>query len=81
MPTNNLDYLGDSFLEIYIQQAIDFANGNSKIDGIKFRALTASAGVVVKDKQTRGAMKALDFQITRYTGSQMTEVARIEAKG
>jgi hypothetical protein len=66
--TVNIENLGDNFLEIYIQQAIDFANGKGKIDGVKFRAMTAAAGVVAKDKQTRGAMRALDFQIQRWSG-------------
>jgi len=79
MHTNNttkIDALGDSFLEIYIQQAIDFANGKGKMDGVKFRAMTAAAGVVAKDKQTRGAMRALDFQIQRWSG----EVKHVSAQ-
>jgi hypothetical protein len=55
----------DSFYSLFLDEAIGFANEVKNVNGIKFRQLVAAAGVVSKQRQTRGAMKALSYQIAR----------------
>jgi hypothetical protein len=58
----------DDFYVLFLDKAIGYANGDKKSDGVQFRQLVAAAGVVAKQRQTRGAMKALSYQIARDTG-------------
>jgi hypothetical protein len=58
--------LENQFYFKYLKTAIEFYD--DKVEGIKFRALTASAGVVAKQRQTRGAMTALSYQMARDRG-------------
>lgn len=55
----------DSFYIMFLDKAIGYAKNEKGTDGVQFRSLTAAAGVVAKQRQTRGAMKALTFQIQR----------------
>jgi hypothetical protein len=65
-PTEDLiEQKEDKFYSIFLDKAIDYADGDGKCDGVQFRQLVASAGVVAKQRQTRGAMKALSHQIWR----------------
>jgi hypothetical protein len=57
----------DDFYCIFLDKAIDYGNGAPKADGVQVRQLIAAAGVVAKQRQTRGAMKALAYQIARDT--------------
>lgn len=55
----------DSYYNVFLDKAVSFANKEKGVDGIQFRQLVAAAGVVAKQRQTRGAMKALAYQIAR----------------
>ena len=57
----------DAFYSEFLDKAILFCRGDKKTDGIQVRQLIAAAGVVAKQRQTRGAMRALTYQITRDT--------------
>ena len=73
----------DSFYVKWLSKAEDFVDGKKDCDGVRFRALTAAAGVVAKQRQTRGAMRALDFQIEREVsrmGINTHGVAQVEKK-
>jgi len=55
----------DAFYATFLEKAIEYANNGPKADGVQFRQLVAAAGVVAKQRQTRGAMRALSYQIAR----------------
>lgn len=57
----------DDFYAKFLDKAICYADGKKGTDGVQFRQLVAAAGVVAKQRQTRGAMKALSYQIARDT--------------
>jgi hypothetical protein len=63
-PTQNqVQEKENSFYSMFLDKAIGYAEG--KVEGVQFKHLVAAAGVVVRQKQTRGAMKALSYQIAR----------------
>lgn len=57
----------NDFYHEFLGKAIEFARNpkQSSVNGIYFKSLVAAAGVVAKQKQTRGAMNALEYQIQR----------------
>ncbi|MFA6992901.1 MAG: hypothetical protein WC269_06575 [Candidatus Gracilibacteria bacterium] len=65
---NQVEEKEDDFYVKFLDKAIGYANNEKGTDGVQFRQLVAAAGVVAKQRQTRGAMKALTYQITRDTG-------------
>ena len=69
----------DEFYLAFLDDAIGFATGAKKVDGVKFRQMVSAAGVVAKQRQTRGAMKALDYQIERDTGRGLLAKKTINA--
>lgn len=52
------------FYNIFLDKAQEFVSGG-KVTGIEMRQIIAAGSVVAKMVQTRGAMKALEFQIKR----------------
>lgn len=67
LTSNQVEEREDDFYVKFLDKAIGYANGDKKVDGVQFRQLVAAAGVVAKQRQTRGAMKALTYQIARDT--------------
>jgi hypothetical protein len=72
MPTlDQIEEKEDTFYMGFLDEAIGYAKGVKTADGIKFRQMVAAAGVVARQRQTRGAMKALEYQIERDLGKQL----------
>ena len=63
MPATSISTKEEKFYGIFLDKAIGYADGN--VEGIQFRQLVSAAGVVAKQRQTRGAMHALRYQIAR----------------
>lgn len=57
----------NEFYMKFLDEALGYANDSKGANGVKFRQIVAAAGVVAKQRQTRGAMKALSYQIARDT--------------
>lgn len=57
----------EAFYMQFLDMALEYAKGGKDADGIQFRQVVAAAGVVAKQRQTRGAMRALSYQIARDT--------------
>jgi len=51
----------DSFYVQFLDMALLYAKGDKKADGVQFRQVVAAAGVMAKQRQTRGAMRAVDI--------------------
>ena len=77
---NEIEEKEDLFYSEFLDKAISYCRGEKKTDGIQVRNLIAAAGVVSRQKQTRGAMKALQYQILRDTGSGLIEDKRKKLK-
>lgn len=65
---STINTLEREFYGEYLNKAIAMVKQTKEApDGVLFRSITAAAGVIAKQRQTRGAMKALDHQIKRDT--------------
>lgn len=84
LTVDDIEEKEDSFYSLFLDEAIGYAKETKNVNGVKFRQLVAAAGVVSKQRQTRGAMKALSYQIARDTKRGLlpktgkTEEARAE---
>jgi hypothetical protein len=68
----------DGFYMLFLDKITDFANHKKGVDGVEIRQLVAAAGVVAKQRQTRGAMKALTYQIQRDTGRGLIASSQVK---
>lgn len=80
---NEIESSENEYYKVFLEKAVGFARDpeKAKINGIYFKQLVAAAGVVAKQRQTRGAMKALEYQIRRDTAlGRLDTTKQIEAK-
>ena len=72
--TKTIEQKEELFYSEFLDKAILYCRGDKKTEGIQVRQLIAAAGVVAKQKQTRGAMRALEYQIERDTGKGLLKL-------
>jgi len=62
---NRINELEDRAYEACLGTIIKYSRGEA--EGVQTRLMVAAAGAIAKQRQTRGAMAALQYQIARDT--------------
>lgn len=76
--TEKIEAKENEFYSLFLDKAIAFAKSpkGANLNNASFRQIVSAAGVMAKQRQSRLAMKALQYQINKEAGGLVRKVSR-----